>query len=92
MNILHGIQNFLQFINDNWTCIVVIIGLLISLYKKIENYLEKSSCTNSFILQESQECVNYNYHKLRDISAKKLFLKMIVIIMNLKIFQYYNLL
>ena len=42
MNILHGIQNFLQFINDNWTCIVVIIGLLISLYKKIENYLEKS--------------------------------------------------
>ena len=39
---LHGIQNFLQLINDNWTTIIVIIGLLIGLFKKIQGYLSKS--------------------------------------------------
>ena len=42
MNILNGIQNFLQFINDNWTSIIVIIGLLISIIRKVMNYLKKS--------------------------------------------------
>ena len=42
MNILNGIQNFLQFINDNWTSIMVIIGLCIALYYKIKNYISKS--------------------------------------------------
>ena len=41
--ILNGIQNFLQFINDNWTAIIVIIGLLIAVYKKIKNYLKLSN-------------------------------------------------
>ena len=39
MNILNGIQNFLQLINDNWTSILVIVGLLyskLSTEKKIE--------------------------------------------------------
>ena len=39
---LHGIQNFLQLINDNWTTIIVIIGLLVGLFKKIQRYLSKS--------------------------------------------------
>lgn len=42
MNILDGIQNFLQFINDNWTSITIIIGLALGLYKKIREYLAKS--------------------------------------------------
>ena len=39
MNVLDGIQNFLQFINDHWTNITVIFGLCIALAKKIECYL-----------------------------------------------------
>ena len=39
---LNGIKNFLQMINDNWTTILVIIGLIIALWKKIESYLGKS--------------------------------------------------
>lgn len=42
MNILNGIQNFLQFINDNWTSIMVIIGLGIGVSKKVKNYFSKS--------------------------------------------------
>lgn len=42
MNVLHGIQNFLQFINDNWTCIIVIIGLIIAVVKKAKNFFSKS--------------------------------------------------
>ena len=40
---LNGLQNFLQFINDNWTTIIIIIGLCVSLYVKIKNYLNKST-------------------------------------------------
>ena len=43
MNVLNGIKNFLQFINDNWTIIIVIIGLMIAVYKKIKNYVSKSN-------------------------------------------------
>ena len=39
---LNGIKNFLQMINENWTTILVIIGLAIGLWKKIESYLGKS--------------------------------------------------
>ena len=39
---LNGIKNFLQMINDNWTTILVIIGLIIALWKKIESYLGKT--------------------------------------------------
>ena len=42
INILYGIQNFLQLINDNWTIIVVIIGLIISITKKIKDFFGKS--------------------------------------------------
>lgn len=39
---LNGIKNFLQIINDNWTSILVIIGLIIALWKKIESYIGKT--------------------------------------------------
>jgi hypothetical protein len=42
MNILNGIQKFLELINDNWTTIMVILGLAIAIAKKAKNYLAKS--------------------------------------------------
>lgn len=43
LNYLTGIQNLLQFINDNWTSIIIIIGLVISIIKKINDYSKKTS-------------------------------------------------
>lgn len=42
MNILDGIKNFLQLINDNWTTVLVIVGLVFAIGKKVKNYLSKS--------------------------------------------------
>ena len=42
MNILIGIKNFLEFVNTHWTEILVIIGLLIALCKKVKDYISKS--------------------------------------------------
>lgn len=36
---LSGIQNFLTMINNYWPTIVIIVGLAIMLYRKIEDYL-----------------------------------------------------
>ena len=41
-NILYGIQNFLQFINDNWTSITIIMALTISISKKAKAFFSKS--------------------------------------------------
>lgn len=38
---LTGIQNFLQFINDNWTAILIIIALGFSIALKIKNLFAK---------------------------------------------------
>lgn len=43
MVVLNGIKNFLQFINDNWTMIIIVIGLLISVIQKIKGYIAKSN-------------------------------------------------
>ena len=43
MNALQGLRNFLQIINDNWTTILVIIGLLLALWKKIDSYRKLST-------------------------------------------------
>lgn len=43
MNVLDGIKNVLSFINDNWTGIVIVIGLLIMVWQKIEKYLNLST-------------------------------------------------
>jgi hypothetical protein len=39
---LNGLQNFLELINDNWPAIVVCIGLIIAIYKKVKSYLALS--------------------------------------------------
>jgi len=42
MNIMNGINNFLRFLNDNWTSIVVCVGLLVGLYRKIKAFILKT--------------------------------------------------
>ena len=39
---LDGIKNFIQFINDNWTAIIVIISVIIAIVQKVRNYFTKS--------------------------------------------------
>lgn len=39
---MNGIQNFLKFINDNWTTIVVIISLIVAIAKKAYSFFSKS--------------------------------------------------
>ena len=41
--VLNGINTFLDFINNNWTSIMVMIGLIIALFRKINSYLKKSN-------------------------------------------------
>lgn len=43
MDILNGIKNFLSLINDNWTTILVVVGLALALCKKIESYSKLST-------------------------------------------------
>lgn len=40
---LDGVKNFLQFINDNWTSIIIIISLIIAIVQKAKSYLSKSN-------------------------------------------------
>lgn len=40
---LDGIKNFLQFINDNWTSIIIIISLLVAVIQKARSYFAKSN-------------------------------------------------
>lgn len=40
---LDGVKNFLQFINDNWTSIIIIISLIIAIVQKTKSYLSKSN-------------------------------------------------
>ena len=42
MNILQGITNFLNFINEHWTSIAVMVGLIILIAKKIKDFMSKS--------------------------------------------------
>lgn len=42
MNILNGVQNFLSLVNDNWTTIMVVIGLAIAVGKKVKDFVSKS--------------------------------------------------
>ena len=41
-NILYAIQNFLQLVNDNWTVIIVIVALIISISKKAKEFFGKN--------------------------------------------------
>lgn len=40
---MQSIVNLLQFLNNNWSMIIIIIGLGITLYKKIKSYLKLST-------------------------------------------------
>lgn len=40
MNILTGIKNFLNIINENWTTIIIIIGLAIGIVNRLRKYLQ----------------------------------------------------
>lgn len=40
--VLNGINSFLEFINNNWTSIMVLVGLAIALFRKVKIYLAKS--------------------------------------------------
>lgn len=42
MNILNGVQNFLQLVNDNWTTILVCTGLVIAIARKVKAFFTKS--------------------------------------------------
>ena len=42
VNLLYSVQNLLQFINDNWTSITIIIALVIAIAKKAKVYFSKS--------------------------------------------------
>ena len=42
MNILDGIRNFLMFVNNHWTEIIVIAGILLAVGKKVVAYLSMS--------------------------------------------------
>ena len=42
MSILDGVKNFLELVNENWTTIIVIIGLVLAVTKKAINYFSKS--------------------------------------------------
>ena len=52
MDILKGIENFLTYINNNWTAIAVCIGLAIGVYKKISGYLNLTNEEKIKIAQE----------------------------------------
>ena len=39
---LNGIKVFLQFINDYWTSIMIIISILASIYVKVKTFMKKS--------------------------------------------------
>lgn len=39
---LNGLKNALEFLNENWTMIVVIIGLIIGLVEKVKSFLKLS--------------------------------------------------
>lgn len=39
---MNGIKNFLTFINENWTTIIIICGLALSIYVKASSWLKLS--------------------------------------------------
>ena len=49
---LDGIKNFLEFVNNNWTTIVVIISLVAAITKKAADYLKKSDDEKIAIAKE----------------------------------------
>lgn len=42
MIILDGIKNFLLFVNEHWTEILVVVGLALVTWKRVKEYLQKT--------------------------------------------------
>lgn len=43
MSFLTSVRNTLMYLNDHWTQIIICVGLIIALYKKVKAYLGKST-------------------------------------------------
>lgn len=52
MNFFDGIKNFLEFVNDNWTAIAVIIGLVLTISGKAMDYFSRSRDEKIEIIQK----------------------------------------
>lgn len=52
MNFLDGIKNFLEFVNDNWTAIAVMIGLVFTAAEKAMDYFSRSRDEKIKIVQK----------------------------------------
>lgn len=61
MNILVGVRNFLSLVNDNWTLIIVIIGLCIAIIKKIKSYI---SLTNDEKIEIAKKQISSSILKM----------------------------
>ena len=61
MNILTGVRNFLSLVNDNWTLIIVIIGLCIAITKKIKSYI---SLTNDEKIEIAKKQISSSILKM----------------------------
>lgn len=42
VNLMTGVKNFLEFINNNWTLIVIIFGLFLIVKNKVQAYMDLS--------------------------------------------------
>lgn len=50
-----AITNLITWLNDNWSALVVVIGLAIALYRKISSYLKKSNTEKVAIAKRQLE-------------------------------------
>ena len=52
---MKSLVNFLQWLNDNWSVIIIVIGLIVALVMKIKSYLKLSN----------QEKIEIAYHAIK---------------------------
>ena len=57
MNLFNGIKNFLEFVNDNWTAIAVMIGLVLTITGKAVNYFRRSKEEKIEIVQKQIQAI-----------------------------------
>lgn len=61
---MNSLKNLIQFINDNWTSLIIVLVLIIGIYNKVEKWLKKSEQEKAEIestLIESTKEVLKNY-------------------------------
>ena len=57
MNFFDGIRNFLEFVNENWTAIAVMIGLTLTTAGKAMDYFRKSKEEKIEIAQKQIQAI-----------------------------------